>query len=138
MAEEPNKMLYRKFVENVINEGRFEMVDDLFSPEYLDHSAPPGAPGGLDGVRAVFSMFRTAFPDVHFHIDHMVEQGDLVGTRVTGTGTHDGPFMHLSPTGRSVTWESFGIFRVHNDKIVEHWGQPDLFGLMQQLGAIPS
>ena len=52
MAGEAHKELYRRFVDGIINEGHFELVEEVFSPDYLDHSAPPGAPMGLDGVRA--------------------------------------------------------------------------------------
>ena len=137
MAGEEHKALYRRFVEEIINGGKFDLVEEVFSPEYNDHSAPPGAPPGLDGVRAVFAMFRGAFPDVHFTIIHMVAEGDMVATYVSGTGTHNGPFMGIAATGRKVQWTSSGFFRVANGKIVEHWGIPDLLGLMGQLGAGP-
>jgi predicted ester cyclase len=133
MAGEEHKALYRRFVENVINQGQFDLVPEVFSPEYQDHSAPPGAPGGLDGVKAVFAMFRTAFPDVHFTIIHMVSEGDMVATFVEGEGTQNGPFMGLAPSGRHAKWTSSGFFRVKDGRIVEHWGIPDFFSLMAQL-----
>lgn len=137
MAGEEQKALYRRFVEKVINEGQFELVSEIFSADYLDHSAPPGAPGGFEGTIAVMSMFRTAFPDVHFTIIHMVSEGDIVATFVTGEGTQDGPFLGLAPTGKHAIWNSAGFFRVTDGKIVEHWGIPDFFSLMGQLGAGP-
>jgi predicted ester cyclase len=137
MAGEEHKALYVRFVENVINQGHYDEVSEIFSPDYLDHSAPPGAPGGLDGVTAVFTMFRTAFPDIHFTILHMVAEGDMVATFVSGEGTHKGPLMGLAATGRHAQWNSTGFFRVQNGRIVEHWGIPDLFSLMGQLGAGP-
>lgn len=133
-----NKATYRRFVEDVINAGRIELVDELFSPAYVDHSRPPGAPEGLDGVRAIPTMFRGAFPDLAFTIELMVAEGDLVATLVTGRGTHQGPFMGIAPTGKRATWSSMGFFRVADGKIVEHWGSPDLLTLLMQLGAIPS
>jgi predicted ester cyclase len=133
MAGEENKALYRRFVDGVINEGNFDLIPEIFSPDYLDHSAPPGAPGGLDGVKAVFAMFRSGFPDVHFDILHMVAEGNMVATFVKGEGTQNGSFMGIAPTGKHVVWNSTGFFRVEGGKIVEHWGIPDLFGLMGQL-----
>ena len=134
MAGEEYKAIYRKFVEQVVNQGKFDLVDELFGPDYNDHSAPPGAPGGLAGVKATMGMFRTAFPDVHFTIVHMVAEGDIVATYVTGEGTQNGAFMGQAPSGRHVRWASTGFFRVANGKIVEHWGVPDLFGIMAQIG----
>lgn len=134
MGSEENKAVYRRFVEEVINGGDISIVEELFDADYNDHNAPPGAPPGLDAVRMVPAMFRGAFPDLHFTIDQMVSEGDIVATRVTGHGTHKGPFMGIEPTGNEATWSSFGFFRVANGKIVEHWGLPDLRSLLQQLG----
>jgi predicted ester cyclase len=138
MAGEEAKAIYRRFVEEVVNNGHFEVVDELYSPEYVDHAAPPGAPGGLAGVKAVMGMFRTAFPDVHFTIQLMVAEGDVVATFVSGEGTQNGPFMGLPPSGKHAKWNSTGFFRVANGKIVEHWGVPDLLGILNQIGAGPA
>jgi predicted SnoaL-like aldol condensation-catalyzing enzyme len=69
--QEQSKEIYRRMVNEVVNQGHFEVVEELFHPDYVDHAAPPGAPGGLEGVKAIFGMFRTAFPDVVFRIDDM-------------------------------------------------------------------
>jgi len=135
--QEQAKALYQRMVDEVVNQGHFDVVDELFSPDYVDHAAPPGVPGGLEGVKAIFGMFRGAFPDVKFTIDEMVADGDIVATLVHGEGTQDGPFMGHGPTGKHAVWRSVGFFRVQGGKIVEHWGIPDLFGLMIQLGFIP-
>lgn len=132
-----HKVIYRRFVEEIINDGDFDKIPQLFDESYVDHSAPPGAPGGLDGVAAVFRMFRGGFPDVHFTIRTMLAEGDKVATRVTGTGTHRGDFFGVEPTGARANWASHGIFRVRDGKIVEHWGQPDLLALLSQIGGIP-
>jgi steroid delta-isomerase-like uncharacterized protein len=133
-----NKATYRRFVEEVINSGDVDVIPELFSDGYVDHSSPPGAPGGLDGVRMIPTMFRGAFPDLHFTIEHMVAESDLVATQVTGHGTQNGAFMGAPPSGRSATWSSMGFFRVEDGKIVEHWGAPDLLALLTQIGVIPA
>ena len=61
MAGEAGKAVYRRFVEEVVNGGNFDIVDELYSPDYVDHAAPPGAPGGTAGVKAIMGMFRAAF-----------------------------------------------------------------------------
>jgi len=132
------KAIYERFVQEVINGGRLDVVDELFAPDYVDHTRPPGAPEGLDGVRAIPALFRGAFPDVSFTIEDMVGEGDTVASRVTGSGTHLGPFLGVEPTGKAVRWASTGFFRVADGRIAEHWGVPDLLHLMQQLGAVPS
>jgi len=129
------KTLYRSFVEEVINKANYDLIPEIFAEDYLDHNAPPGAPvGGFEAIRAVPVMFRGAFPDVHFVIEDMVNQGDWVATRVSGKATHLGkPFMGIEPTGLRVSWSSMGFFRVANGRIVEHHGQPDLGALHNQL-----
>lgn len=132
-----NKDVYRRVVDEVVNQGHFDVVDEVFDPSYVDHGAPPGLPPGLEGVKAVFGMFRTGFSDVQFTIDDMVAQDDIVATLVHGEGTNDGPFMGMPPSGKHARWRSVGFFRVRDGKIIEHWGIPDLLGLLIQLGVIP-
>jgi predicted ester cyclase len=134
---EANKAVYRRMVDEVVNQGHFDVVEELFDPAYIDHGAPPGVPGGLEGVKAVFGMFRAGFPDVKFTIDDMVNQGDVVATLVHGEGTQTGNFMGIPPSGKHARWRSVGFFRVKDGKIVEHWGIPDLLGLLIQIGVIP-
>ena len=135
-VEEDNKAHYRAFVDE-INKGNIDGVDEFFAPDYVEHSAPPGAPPGVETIKMVFRMFRTAFPDVVFTVTDLVAEGDKVATYVLGEGTNDGPFMGVPATGRHCKWAAFGINHYVDGKILEHWGLPDLMGLMTQLGAIP-
>lgn len=139
MAESQKKQVYRRFVDEVINKGNISIIPELYHPDYVDHSAPPGAPHSgsvFDQVAAIPALFRGAFPDVHFTIEEMVEDGDWVATRVTGRGQHLGrPFMGVNPTGRHIAWSSLGFFRMKDNKIVEHYGQPDMLGLHEQVSA---
>ncbi len=137
MAESQAKQVYRRFVEEVINKGNTSIIPELYHPEYLDHSAPPGMDHSgsvFDQVAGIPKLFRGAFPDVHFTIESMVEDGDWIATRVTGRGQHLGrPFMGTGPSGRKIAWSSEGFFRIKEGKIVEHYGQPDMLGLYEQV-----
>ncbi len=141
MPESAAKQVYRRFVDEVINGGNLSVIPELYSPDYVDHSAPPDAPKNLsvfEQVAGIQSMFRGAFPDVHFVIEDMSQEGEWVATRVTGHGTHlNKPFMGMIPTGRKCVWSSLGFFRISNGKIAEHYGQPDLNGLREQLAEKP-
>jgi predicted ester cyclase len=134
---EANKAVYRRMVEEVVNQGQYDVVEELFHPEYVDHVAPPGTPPGFEGVKAIFKMFRTGFPDVKFTIDQMIGEGNYVATLVHGEGTHTGQFVEFPPTGKHAVWRSVGFFRIQDGKIAEHWGIPDLLGLLIQIGIIP-
>ena len=83
-------------------------------------------------------MFRVAFPAIHFHLEHEVAEGDLVVTRFTGHGTHEGELMGIPPTGNEVSMSGTVTLRFADGKIVERWENFDMFGLMVQLGAIPA
>jgi steroid delta-isomerase-like uncharacterized protein len=131
------KAVYTRFVEEVINGGNVDIVEDLFAPDYVDHTAPPGAPPGLDAVRMIPTIFRGGFPDVNFKIEKLVGDGDVVASHVTGHGTHTGQFLAFPASGNEATWRSLGFFRVRDGKIVEHWGLPDMLGLLIQIGVIP-
>ena len=120
MSADDNKAAYRRFVDE-INKGNIEGLDEFFSPDYVEHSAPPGAPPGIEAIKGVFTMFRTAFPDVRFTIEDLVAEGDRVSTYVTGHGTHEGTFMGLPGSGVTATWSAFGVNRYENGKIAEHW-----------------
>jgi predicted ester cyclase len=134
---EANKDVYRRMVEEVVNQGNFDVVDELFHPDYVDHAAPPGSPPGLEGVKGVFRMFRGGFPEVKFTIDQMIGEGNYVATLVHGEGTQTGQFIEFPPSGKHAVWRSVGFFRVEDGLIREHWGIPDLLGLLIQIGVIP-
>jgi predicted ester cyclase len=132
-----NKAVYVRMVEEVVNQGKFDVIPELFHPDYVDHVAPPGTTPGLAGVEEIFRMFRTGFPDVKFNIDQMVGEGSYVATLVHGEGTQTGQFIQFPPSGKHAVWRSVGFFRVEDGLIREHWGIPDLLGLLIQIGIIP-
>jgi steroid delta-isomerase-like uncharacterized protein len=99
-----------------------------------------GAPGPLDndGWAGFMGMFTGAFSDARITIDGAVAEGDLVSSRWTITGTHDGPFQGVAATGKPVTIAGVDMSRVVDDRIAEHWAQFDLIGVMVQIGAMPA
>ena len=138
MSTEQNKALVRR-LEEVFNRGNMSMVDELFAPDFVEHEElPPGIPPGREAVKQLTTMFRSAFPDFKATIDDIVAEGDKVVIRQTWSGTHKGEFMGVPPTGKSVSFGVIDIIRIAGGKFVEHWGQMDMMGMMQQLGAIPT
>ena len=134
---EDNKALNRRFVEEVINQGNTDAIDELIDPGVVDHAAPPGFPTGREGAKQFAAMMRSAFPDLHQTIEDMIAEGDKVVMRSTWSGTHEGEFMGIPATGRQVTVSAIDITRVADGRLVEHWEQFDALGLMQQLGVVP-
>jgi steroid delta-isomerase-like uncharacterized protein len=136
MSLQENKALVRRFVEEVQNQHNLAALDELLSPNFVDHSGG-GRPPNLEGTRAFFAMMFAAFPDMHFTIQQQLAEGDKVMTFKTFHGTHRGSFRGIPATGRKVTFDSIDIMTVANGKITEHWAVADRFSLMQQLGVVP-
>ena len=137
MLAEDNKALVRRFVDEVQSGGDIGLIDEICSPEFVNHSAPPGLPADREGIKIVTNMFRGAFPDSYFTVEDMIAEGDKVATRKTFHGTHRGEFMGISATGQRVSIELIDIVRIADEKVVEHWSMGDNLGMMQQLGVIP-
>jgi predicted ester cyclase len=142
MSLERNKELARAAIA-IWSTGDFSRVLEIFTPDYVMHQHHHGAAGGTGGLglkemRAFAHEFRTGFPDFHDTTDLQLAEGDLVATYFTSSGTHTGLFQGVAPTGRKLSWTGIVIDRVQDDRIVESWGNWDMMGLLQQLGAIPT
>jgi predicted ester cyclase len=135
MSTEENKAIFRRFIEEVWNNGNLAVADELFAPNAVSPSAPQ-LPPGSEGVRIITTMFRSAFPDFHMKIEDLIAEGDKVIARLTESGTHLGEFMGIAPTGKHVEFTEIGILRIADSKVIESWYETDMFGLMQQLSPI--
>ena len=138
MSTQSIKAVVQRGVEEVFNQKNLAYIDELYTSDVVDHSAPPGLPPGIEGYRLKLGMFTNAFPDLHLAYEHVIVEGDMVAGRFTLTGTHQGDFAGIPATGKqiSVTGHDFG--RVVNGKLAEHWVEMDTLGMMQQLGVIPA
>ena len=134
-----NKAQMRRFYDEVVNGGKLDMIDELSTPDLVDHEAFPGLEGsGREGVKQFFSMMRGAFPDLQMEVHDMIAEGDKVVARVTMTGTHQGEFMGVPPTGKKISVPTIDIVRFMDGKAAEHWGATDTGSMMEQLGAVPA
>ena len=132
MSEE-NKVIVRRFIEEVINEGNMDVLSEL-----VHCGVVFGVLRGLEAFMQVVAPFFTAFPDLNTTIEDMISEGDRVVCRFTVRATHQGEFMGLPPTRTQVTWTGQPIYRIADGKIVEEWFLEDHLALMQQLGGIPA
>jgi steroid delta-isomerase-like uncharacterized protein len=138
MSLDQNKLLVRRLVDEAQNAGRLEVVDELLSEDFVDHTPLEGLPGNREGVRMLFAALREAFPDLKVDISEQIAEDDRVVTRKTFKGTHGGPFLGVAPTGSSVRFEVVDILTIRDRRICEHRVVLDKLSLMQQLGAIPA
>ncbi len=138
MSAEELKAMARRYIEEVWNKGNLALIDEMFAPDYLNHSPNTGQMAGPEGLKQLIAGFRRAAPDLHLTIDDMLAEGDRVVTRWTARGTHQGELMGIPPTGRQITVSAIVIDRIVEGRIVEHWAGRDDLGMYQQLGLIPS
>ena len=128
------KAVVRRNTEEVQGNGNFEVFEDLFADDFVDHTPQPGTTPDKAGVGKLYTYLRLAFPDFHAEIHWQLADGDRVTTYKTYHGTHEGPFLGVPPTHRKIRFESVDVMRVQNGKITDHWGVGNLLSLMQQIG----
>lgn len=137
MSTAANKALVRRVFEEGFNQGKIELVDELIAADFVDHGAAPGLPDtGPESFRQTVMLFRSAFPDMHVTIDDMIAEGDRVVTRGHWNGTHRGSFFGIPGTGKQFSLTSTDILRIEQGRVVEHWGNEDDLGMLQQLGIL--
>jgi steroid delta-isomerase-like uncharacterized protein len=85
----------------------------------------------------IIAMMRSGFPDIQWTLEEMIAEGDNVAVRYTMQGTHQGEFFGFAATGKSISVQAINFYRLVDDQIVEEYGQPDMLGLLRQIGAIP-
>ena len=129
--------LARTIVEQVIGQGKVELIDDLVNDDFIEHEGPPDVPQGKAALHGFVEMFRGAFPDLTTKVVATAVSGDEVWIQSTATGTHKGDFNGIPPTGKKIEIALFDRVRTSDGKAAEHWGLSDNLTLMIQLGVVP-
>ena len=136
---EQNEELVKRWHDEGINQQNADLALELCAENFQFHFAfitsdyPTGAAALQHWAEATFEFF----PDFHVTLEDMVSDDDKVAFRVTITATHAGEIFGAAPTGKSLSWDGMGIFRIENGRLAEFWWMPDLFTLMQQLDLVP-
>jgi len=138
MSPQENKAIVRRLVEEAQQGGNLDLIDELISPNFVDHSAWPGIPATREGVKQIFGMFHAALADLHVIIHDQIAEADRVVTRKTLRGTHQGDFLGVPPNGNVLKIEVIDILRLKDGQITDHWNLVDQHGLLQQLGLVPT
>jgi len=128
----------QKFYDEVINAHNVAMIDSFCSPDFLDHNPDPGHSGkGIEDMKAGFSEFFAAFPDVSFKTNFMMADGDKVMAHVTMTGTNSGAMGEMPATNKQVSIDGMDVVAIKDGKAYERWGFFDNMKMMTQLGMMP-
>lgn len=127
----------RRFYE-LISAGDIDGFAAMLSDDFVEHEETPGLAPTKDGVLEFFRMYREAFPDLRMDPEDVLASGDKVVARVRARGTHQGEFMDIPATGKSIDVQLIDIIRFDDDGLArEHWGVVDTMAMMEQLGAVP-
>lgn len=132
-----NAAIIQRFIDEVINQGRYEVCDEIVAEDFLELDPLPGQRQGREGLKEIIAMMRSAFPDIHWVTNECISSGDKVVTRFNWTGTHRGDFLGIPATGRPVTVKGVVIDRLVNGLMTDSRILMDTFGMMMQLGVIP-
>lgn len=137
MSTEENKACSRRVFEEVWNQGKLDEIYEIFATDFILHDPAAGEVRGPEGYKQFVTMYRTAYPDIHFIVEDQIAEGDKVVNRVTLTGTHKGELMGIPPTGVQVTMTAITYCHYAGGKMLEAWINADALGMLQQLGVIP-
>lgn len=135
---EDNKRLVRRAREEIYSKGDLELANELVHPDFVDYEpAHPDLPSGPESVKQTVGHLRSVFGDLRFEVEDEIAEGDKVVQLVTMSGRQTGPLMGREPTGKEFAVRHVYIWRIADDKIVEHRGSRDDLGLLGQLGLLP-
>ena len=135
--EEENKEVVRRFAEEVLQKHNLSVIDEIISEDYVLHGPGGQEIKGPAGFKQLAAISLTGFSDGRFTIDDMVAERDTVAVRYTRTGTHDGEYHGIAPTGKQIKVPVAFFYRLADGKIIDAVGYSDSLILLQQLGATP-
>jgi len=130
-----NRERFRSIIDDAFTNQDFTALDEIISPDIVEHQSGMGV--GPLGVRGAITYLHSVFPDFTLTIEDMVTNGDTVWGRCRARGTQLGPHMGMPPTGKSIDITVIDICRFKEGKMIEHWGVPDRFAILEQLGLLP-
>jgi predicted ester cyclase len=136
-----NKAAFKRF-NDAVNTGDVELIsktiDELVEPDARIHTPLPIGATGARALKQVWAMLLRGLPDLHLKNEDLIAEGDKVVCRNSVTGTHEGEYMGLAPTGKSVAYDEIFILRFAGGRIAETWGVVDVLAQMRQLGVVPA
>jgi steroid delta-isomerase-like uncharacterized protein len=136
-----NKATLTRF-QQAMSSGDWELIsrtiDEVVDTDALIRTPMPVDATGAELLKELFARLHRAFPDLRITIEDLIAEGDKVVVRDTVTGTHQGEYLGLAPTGRSVSYDEIFVCRFTDGRIAETWGVVDLLAQMRQLGAMPA
>ena len=138
MASNDNKAIVSRYYDEVLNQRRLDVLDEIAAEDYVEHDPFPGQGNGRADLKARVAGLHNWFNPLRFTLEDVIAEGDRVAVRWTNAGTDSGGFMGIPPTGKEFGIAGIDIHVVRDGRLAEHWHVVDLLGQMQQLGLIPT
>lgn len=138
MSTNDNKAVVGRYYGDILNQRQVDALDELAVEDYVEHDPFPGQGNGRADLKARAKLLLSAFDPLQFTVEDVIAEGDKVVVRWTNTGTHNGVFLGIPPTGNTVTVAGIDIHTVRNGRMAEHWHVIDQLAMMQQLGLVPA
>jgi len=131
------KTLVTRYFEEVWNQGRVDVLDELLTPDYRNHSPsiPNPRPGPAD-LKPIVMAMRAGLPDLHYEVLDLIATPEKVAVYVRLTGTHTGTLFGIAATGRTIDVRQMQIEWLEDGRISQHWRVTDELTLMRQLGVL--
>jgi steroid delta-isomerase-like uncharacterized protein len=139
--QEKNKEIVLRMFEETWNKGNLDFINEVIAEDFRDYPPKRFFTTPILGRQSLYDAvkgFRDGFSDFHFQMIELNAEGNHVAYLGRATGTHDGVFFDVPPTGKKVSVIGINIFHLKKGKIVERWGVFDVLGMMQQMGMIPA
>ena len=137
MAENENSRLIRRYYEEVLNQGRLEVLDLIARADHVEHDPLPGQVQGLEGLKQRVNIIKTAF-NPQFTLEHVIAEGDKVAVMWSNRGTHLVEWFGVPPTGKTIVARGIDIHVIRDGRMAEHWDVVDMLSILIQVGALPA
>ncbi|HLN92263.1 MAG TPA: ester cyclase [Thermoanaerobaculia bacterium] len=135
-SAEKRKAVARRVFEEIFNQGRFEVADEIYAKDFVNHGATRDI--GLKEDQEAARGWRSAFPDLKMKVDKTLVDGEFVTVLWSGGGTNTGEGNGLPATGKTLKGRGITIWRISGGKIREEWSEFDQMRIMRQLGLLPA
>ena len=136
MSIDENKLLIRRFIEEIINTGNVDAIANFISPDYTEVHEGKKNTIGIEGAKEHILGVRQTYPDLTLTVEQQIGEGEWIATCITARGTHKGSWLGMKPTGKAVAFTGVNINKIVDGKIVEHGGAANLFEPLLEIGAI--
>jgi steroid delta-isomerase-like uncharacterized protein len=135
---EYNKARIREFIDKVLTAGEVDATGDYFHSDMVEEVPFPGQGPGLAGLKETLTRIRRAFPDSQWKVEEQIAEDDRVLTRFLWSGTHQGEFLGIPATNRTIRVWGMVIDRFEDRKVKSTRILLDTLSMMQQLGVLPA